>query len=71
MLIHFTIVYSWRADAMKVYVHDKGVILVGKAWEIRQKLAEYQRKFNKVEDWVHFYHQKQPRDFLLLDIDKK
>jgi hypothetical protein len=56
---------------MKVFVHEKGVTLVGKAWEIRQKLTEYQKKFEKVEDWVHFSNQNQPRDILLLDIYKK
>jgi hypothetical protein len=53
MLIHFTIVYSWRYDVMKVLVHEKGVILVGKAWEIKQKLIEYQKQFETVKAWVH------------------
>ena len=38
---------------MKIYVHDKGVILSGKAWEIRQKLKEYGKShFQFVSDWV-------------------
>jgi hypothetical protein len=53
MLIHFTIVYSRRSDAMKVYVHEKGVILVGKAWEIKQKLLEYRKQFETVQAWVN------------------
>lgn len=44
---------------MKVYVHNKGVILVGKAWEIKQKLIEYQRHFEMVKDWVDVLKKKQ------------
>ena len=37
---------------MKIYVHDKGVILSGKAWEIREKLKEYGKHYQFVSDWV-------------------
>jgi len=37
---------------MKVYVHEKGVILVGKAWQIRAKLKEYRKEFALLKDWV-------------------
>jgi hypothetical protein len=37
---------------MKVYVHEKGVIMVGKAWEIRQKLIEYRKQFETVKAWI-------------------
>ncbi len=37
---------------MKIYVHDKGFVLVGKAWEIREKLAEYRRQYELLQDWV-------------------
>ncbi|PLR76390.1 Z-ring formation inhibitor MciZ [Bacillus sp. V3-13] len=37
---------------MKVYVHEKGIVLVGKAWEIRRKLQEYRRQFAFLEEWV-------------------
>lgn len=37
---------------MKIYGHDKGFILVGKASEIQQKLAEYRRQFDLLKDWV-------------------
>ncbi|WP_210609728.1 Z-ring formation inhibitor MciZ [Priestia flexa] len=37
---------------MKVYVEGKQVILVGKAWEIRQKLKEYGAHFQYVHEWV-------------------
>ena len=37
---------------MKIYVHDKGVILSGKAWEIVQKLKEYGKNHQLVSDWV-------------------
>ncbi|KAB2338395.1 Z-ring formation inhibitor MciZ [Cytobacillus depressus] len=39
---------------MKIYVHEKGVVLVGKAWEIREKLKEYDKDFRLVKDWVEF-----------------
>ena len=37
---------------MNIYVHEKGIILTGKAWEIRQKLKEYANHFHFVSDWV-------------------
>jgi hypothetical protein len=37
---------------MKVYVHEKGIILVGKGWEIIQKLKEYNRDYSTVAEWV-------------------
>lgn len=43
---------------MKIYVHDKGVMLSGKAWEIRQKLKEYGKDYRLVSDWVENNKQK-------------
>lgn len=37
---------------MKIYVHDNGVILAGKTWEIQQKLKEYAEDYQLVSDWV-------------------
>ncbi|MEO2074331.1 MAG: Z-ring formation inhibitor MciZ [Bacillus sp. (in: firmicutes)] len=37
---------------MKVYVHKKGIILVGKGWEIVQKLKEYNKEYLTVSEWV-------------------
>ncbi|WML30795.1 Z-ring formation inhibitor MciZ [Neobacillus sp. OS1-32] len=37
---------------MKLYVHGKGIILVGKGWEVLQKLKEYNREYTTVADWV-------------------
>ncbi|MGZ4161159.1 MAG: Z-ring formation inhibitor MciZ [Neobacillus sp.] len=37
---------------MKVYVHEKGIILVGKGWEVLQKLKEYNKDYVTVTDWV-------------------
>ncbi|MBL4954060.1 Z-ring formation inhibitor MciZ [Neobacillus sp. YIM B02564] len=37
---------------MKLYVHEKGIILVGKGWEVLQKLKEYNREYTTVADWV-------------------
>ncbi|MBS4215779.1 MULTISPECIES: Z-ring formation inhibitor MciZ [Neobacillus] len=43
---------------MKVYVHEKGIILVGKGWEVLQKLKEYRKEFENVSDWVQNVKQK-------------
>jgi hypothetical protein len=43
---------------MKVYVHEKGIILVGKGWEIVQKLKEYNKEYLTVSDWVKNVPQK-------------
>lgn len=37
---------------VKIYRHDKGIILVGKAWEIQAKLKEYSHCYETVDDWV-------------------
>lgn len=37
---------------MKVVVHEKGIILVGKRWEILQKLKEYNKEYVLVSDWI-------------------
>lgn len=37
---------------MKIYVHDNGVTLVGKAWEIKRKLREYRQEHILVKDWI-------------------
>ncbi|RFU69185.1 Z-ring formation inhibitor MciZ [Bacillus sp. V59.32b] len=45
---------------MKVYVLDKGIVLVGKGWEIREKLKEYQNQYAYVNDWVRDVHRQAP-----------
>jgi hypothetical protein len=47
--------------AMKVYVHAKSVILVGKAWEIRQKLREFQKQYKTLKEWVDAIHSQEIR----------
>jgi hypothetical protein len=37
---------------MKVYVHNKGITLVGKGWEVVQKLKEYNKYYSSVSDWL-------------------
>jgi hypothetical protein len=37
---------------LKIYRLEKGIVLVGKAWEIRAKLREYNRSFRTVKDWL-------------------
>jgi hypothetical protein len=46
---------------MKVYVHEKEIIMVGKAWEIRQKLIEYRKQFETVKAWIDFTKQLENR----------
>ncbi|WP_332633890.1 Z-ring formation inhibitor MciZ [Halalkalibacter flavus] len=41
---------------MKVYVHKKGVIMAGKAWEIQAKLKQMQKSFDTLEQWVDVIH---------------
>lgn len=43
---------------MKVYVHEKGIILVGKGWEVLQKLKEYNKEYVLVTDWIQNVNQK-------------
>jgi hypothetical protein len=43
---------------MKVYVHDRGIVLVGKGWEILQKLKEYNKDYLTVREWVDMVNQK-------------
>ena len=43
---------------MKVYVHDKGIILAGKGWEVLQKLKEYSKDYHYVTEWVQKTLQK-------------
>ncbi|SDP90016.1 Protein of unknown function [Litchfieldia salsa] len=38
---------------MKIYVLEKGLTMVGKPWEIRQKLKEYSKEFDTVEEWLN------------------
>ncbi|WP_074432755.1 Z-ring formation inhibitor MciZ [Neobacillus jeddahensis] len=37
---------------MKVSVHDKGIILVGKGWEVVQKLKEFHKEYKTIAEWV-------------------
>ncbi|MCM3586432.1 Z-ring formation inhibitor MciZ [Mesobacillus maritimus] len=46
---------------MKVYVYEHGFIMSGKAWEIRQKLKEYQKDYHSVKEWVNSVSKSLPR----------
>lgn len=37
---------------MKIYLHEQGVVLAGKGWEIVEKLKEYQKLYSTVAEWV-------------------
>ncbi|WP_227935071.1 Z-ring formation inhibitor MciZ [Alkalihalobacillus deserti] len=43
---------------MKIYVHDQGIILAGKAWEVKAKLKQAKKSFDLVEDWVESVHRQ-------------
>ncbi|CRK84003.1 Z-ring formation inhibitor MciZ [Neobacillus massiliamazoniensis] len=43
---------------MKLFVHEKGIVLVGKGWEVLQKLKEYNKDYLNVSDWVQNVKQK-------------
>ncbi|CAH0345626.1 Z-ring formation inhibitor MciZ [Bacillus sp. CECT 9360] len=43
---------------MKVYVLDKGIVMAGKGWEIKEKLKEYQDQYEYVNDWVRDVHRQ-------------
>ncbi|KPB03038.1 Z-ring formation inhibitor MciZ [Bacillus sp. CHD6a] len=38
---------------MKVYVRPNNIVLVGKAWEIRNKLKEYSHRHVYVKTWIN------------------
>lgn len=37
---------------MKIVIGKNRITLVGKAWEIREKLKEYGRSFQTVQQWI-------------------
>ncbi|MBA9027278.1 MULTISPECIES: Z-ring formation inhibitor MciZ [Bacillaceae] len=41
---------------MKVYILEKAIVLTGKSWEIKQKLKEFQVKYEFVSDWINDIH---------------
>ncbi|WP_096153618.1 MULTISPECIES: Z-ring formation inhibitor MciZ [Bacillus] len=43
---------------MKVLVRENGVVLVGKAWEIREKLKEYCKMYDTVQEWISLKESK-------------
>jgi hypothetical protein len=46
---------------MKVYVYKNGLVMAGKAWEIKQKLKEYRKDYLLVKDWVEAVNKSVPR----------
>ena len=37
---------------MKIIVHPKGILLSGKAWEVKEKLKEYSKQYEYLEEWI-------------------
>ncbi|WP_141433407.1 Z-ring formation inhibitor MciZ [Bacillus sp. 03113] len=42
---------------MKIYVNQNGIILAGKAWEIRHQLKVYSQKHRFLKDWINTVNQ--------------
>ena len=45
---------------MKIYLHEQGIIMTGKAWEIQHKLAEYRKQYKLVSQWIEGDRQTLP-----------
>ncbi|MDM5156287.1 Z-ring formation inhibitor MciZ [Bacillus sp. DX1.1] len=37
---------------MKVYILSNRITLVGKAWQIRHALKQYEKRYHTVQDWI-------------------
>ncbi|KAA0550355.1 Z-ring formation inhibitor MciZ [Bacillus sp. BGMRC 2118] len=37
---------------MKIYIKESSIALVGKSWEIREKLKEYSKDYVTISDWI-------------------
>ncbi|GAF66737.1 hypothetical protein BTS2_3640 [Bacillus sp. TS-2] len=51
---------------MKIYVHEQGVQITGKAWEVLAKLKEANKHFATVKDWRDSVHSVRPK---LVNVD--
>ncbi|MBD3109590.1 Z-ring formation inhibitor MciZ [Bacillus sp. AGMB 02131] len=38
---------------MKIYVGKNKLLFVGKSWEVRQKLKEYNARYKYVQQWIN------------------
>ncbi|MGP7816151.1 Z-ring formation inhibitor MciZ [Niallia sp. 01092] len=47
---------------MKIYLHDKGIICTGKAWQIRHLLKKYTKDYTYVKEWLE-YVEKQTKKY--------
>ena len=43
---------------MKIYILPHGILMAGKAWEIKAKLQEAKKSFQNVEQWIETVHSK-------------
>ncbi|WP_231893365.1 Z-ring formation inhibitor MciZ [Rossellomorea aquimaris] len=43
---------------MKIITKNDRIILIGKAWEIREKLKEYNQSFETVKQWIDSIQQR-------------
>ncbi|WP_100407061.1 Z-ring formation inhibitor MciZ [Bacillus solitudinis] len=46
---------------MKIYVREDGLILAGKAWEVRAKLKEAMKRYTYVSEWSQAVHRTHVR----------
>lgn len=40
---------------MKIYVEKNKLLFVGKCWEVKQKLKEYNARYEYVQQWIDDY----------------
>ncbi|WP_445492082.1 Z-ring formation inhibitor MciZ [Niallia sp. 03133] len=37
---------------MKIYLHERGIICTGKAWQVRRLLKQYTANYTYVKEWI-------------------
>ncbi|MFA9456942.1 Z-ring formation inhibitor MciZ [Halalkalibacter sp. APA_J-10(15)] len=45
---------------LKVYIHNKGLTIAGKVWEVRAKLKQLQHSFETVEHYIDSCYDSMP-----------
>lgn len=43
---------------MKIYIHNKGIVCAGKAWQIKYILKQYGKQYVYVKDWMELKNTK-------------
>ncbi len=45
-----------RSESMNIHIHEDGILLVGKAWEIKARLKQQLKKQVYVSEWIQDVH---------------